>query len=165
MLVKLKKKFKYKEPRILKPGEFHQFYFLKLVDLPDGKEYFVVIDQYGDKHLITTEYYKYYPLTIHTNYTCHIDKINCMGRIFLEPVHPFYKVGKIYAFTYEKVAKLEIEKISENQYYQMKGETGEFAYLPVKFKIIEDKMEPVFCKISKIKKAKIFLELCSLSNN
>ena len=36
---------------------------------------------------------------------CRIDKINCTGKIFIEPEHPYYKLGEIYEFPLVRIEK------------------------------------------------------------
>lgn len=155
----MKRIYKTKESRKLIPGEYHNFRVQKIQVLPDGKEYFILVDKYGDKHLLPARYYKGYPIVINSLYICHIDKINCQGRIFLEPVHPYYQIGNVYEFKYDKLLIHVSNKGIRKMYFQLIGETGEYAFLPVQN--MEQKFPKgiVKCKISYIKKSKIFLKM------
>jgi hypothetical protein len=155
----MKRVYKSKEKRNLIPGENHSFHVLKCILLPDGYEYFILMDNYGEKHLLPAIYYKDYPILIHSDYTCHVDKINCQGRIFLEPEHPYYKTGKIYNFKFLELMSLTTKKGGEKQYFKMLGENGGNAYLIKKNSIDFDPDNWIKCKIAGIKKAKVFLEL------
>ncbi len=94
-----------KEPRrismyeeIFTEGEWGHFYIVKSLHIPGDDEYYVMESKAGNRILIPTVYYRDYNLLPGTVVKCRIDKINCSGRIFLEPEHPFYKPGKEYNF-------------------------------------------------------------------
>ncbi|MFN8134554.1 MAG: hypothetical protein U0Z17_04750 [Bacteroidales bacterium] len=86
--------------------------------------------------------------------SCKIDKINCTGRIYLEPRHPYYSEGKIYDF--------EIVKISNSVIGSMvvvKEIGGNHLEI-----LLESRMEEVLkaknwvrCRVNSIKKAPYFL--------
>jgi hypothetical protein len=152
----MKRVYKYKEQRRLKPGEFHEFYVLKELILPDGIMYLVIADPFGDKHLIPSKYYKNYPIKPGTSYLCHIDKINCQGKIFIEPIHPYYKHGKVYPFIFEKKVILGSKK-GDKHYYQMTGKNGEPAFLPVGKAPAPEPGKVGQYLITSIKKGNIFL--------
>ncbi|MBE9467693.1 MAG: hypothetical protein IMY72_05140 [Bacteroidetes bacterium] len=87
-------------------GETYQFKVNNITTLPDdNKEFFVLQDIFGNKQLLTTEYYKNYNIKKGRIIKCKVDKINCNGKIFLEPEHPIYKQGKIYDFESVKFDK------------------------------------------------------------
>ncbi len=69
----------------LEQGQTYQFIYKKLVILEDGKEYMVVEDPFSVRHFI--DYQPGYESGILPDgtITCEVVKINCTGRIFLEP--------------------------------------------------------------------------------
>ncbi|HOP12720.1 hypothetical protein [Lentimicrobium sp.] len=77
----------------LEEGKTYIFSFLKLVTLADGEAYMVMEDPFGIRHMLLYRYYKQYDLQPDTAVRCRVDRINCTGRVFLEPEHPFYKPG------------------------------------------------------------------------
>lgn len=83
----------YNEGKKLNEGEVYAFTFEKLITLSDEEEYMVMEDPFGIRHLVTYKYYKKYGLNPGTVVNCLVDKINCTGRVFLEPEHPVYKTG------------------------------------------------------------------------
>lgn len=88
----------YNQKILLKEGTYHIFRLSKLVELEDGKVYMILEDEEYFKYFLEYEPYKNYNLKVKSDITCIIDKINCTGRIFLEPLHPVYKVGEMYSF-------------------------------------------------------------------
>lgn len=79
-------------------GEWVHFSIVKSLHIPGDDEYFVLESKAGNRLLIPTQYYSDYNLLPGSVVKCRVDKINCSGRIFLEPEHPFYKPGKEYTF-------------------------------------------------------------------
>ncbi len=88
----------FSEERKLKEGESYDFRYIKNVILEDQNQYMVFEDHYGIRHFVDYQYYKKYMLAPSSTVRCYIDKINCTGRIFLEPEHPVYKRGEVYEF-------------------------------------------------------------------
>jgi len=83
---------------ILSEGKWFPFRIHNLIQLQDDAWYYVLEDVNGLKHFLPAEHYEKYGFNIGAEITCKIDRINCTGRIFLEPKHPFYKEGEIYSF-------------------------------------------------------------------
>lgn len=69
---------------------------LKEISLPGIENHFVMEDINGNKHLMPSDPYKDYPIKIGDIINCYIDKINCIGKVFIEPEHPYYKRENIY---------------------------------------------------------------------
>lgn len=84
----------------LTEGQFYTFTVTGRIVLPDQSEQFVLVDPNGIKHLIDAEPYDRYSLLRRKEIRCRVDKINCSGKIYLEPEHPVYKIGQPYAFEF-----------------------------------------------------------------
>ncbi len=154
----MKKVYKYKENRNLRTGEVYKFWIIKKLKFPGGIDYFVMQDPYGDKHLLPARYYEHYNIQIQQYYYCRVDKVNCQGRLFFEPVHPTFQVGNSYLFGFKKMAVLVSKNRSLTQYFLMKNENGESAYLPFDTLKRPQKGKFELYTVVKIKKAKIFLQ-------
>ncbi len=87
---------------VLEEGKYYPFRISGSVVLPDGAECFVLTDVNGVKHLLYKSHYLYYGLELNSEVRCRIDKINCTGKIFIEPEHPFYKLGVAYDFVFDR---------------------------------------------------------------
>ena len=83
---------------ILSEGKWFPFRIHNLVQLQDDSWYFVLQDMNGMKHFMPAEYYKSHGFKTGDEISCKIERINCTGRIFLEPKHPCYNEGEIYLF-------------------------------------------------------------------
>ncbi|MHC1774212.1 MAG: hypothetical protein AB9834_02245 [Lentimicrobium sp.] len=93
----------YNEGKKLAEGEVYAFTFEKLITLSDGEDYMVMEDPFGIRHMITYKYYLNYGLKPGTTVNCVVDKINCTGRVFLEPEHPVYKKGTKFLFEFVRI--------------------------------------------------------------
>jgi len=79
-------------------GEVYPFQVKGLVMPGDGLEYLILIDPFGVKHLLEYKAYEEFYLKDKSKIDCRVDKINCTGKIYLEPIHPHYKLNEIYSF-------------------------------------------------------------------
>jgi len=91
----------------LSEGKYYPFLVYNLVKLQDSHYYFVLEDPFKLRHFIPEEPYYKYGFNIGDLIKCHVDRINCTGRVFLEPLHPFYKSGQFYNFDIELIEYLE----------------------------------------------------------
>ena len=79
---------------ILSEGNWYLFRIYNLLQLQDSAWYYVLQDLNGLKHFMPADYYTNYGFKIGDEITCKVDRINCTGRIFLEPKHPRYIEGE-----------------------------------------------------------------------
>lgn len=103
-----------------KEGEEYSFSVLKIIDIPDEGSFYLLNHSTGQKLLLSYETYKKYSIKIGSSLKCRIDKVNCIGKIFLEPKHPKYVEGKVYVFpiiknSYEKDKTIEIKDCLNNE--------------------------------------------------
>ena len=89
----------YNEEKKLKEGDVLSFSYIRLIQLSDGEDYMVFEDPFGIRHMVPYSYYRKYPVQPGMEIVCRVDRINCTGRVFLEPEHPFYTSGKNAAFS------------------------------------------------------------------
>jgi hypothetical protein len=82
-----------------KEGEEYTFSVLKIVEIPDEGTFYLLHHTSGRRLLLQYETYKKYSIEVGGYLECRIDKVNCTGKIFLEPRHPKYIEGNIYVFT------------------------------------------------------------------
>lgn len=102
----LRKKDRYNEK------ELYSFIVKKETEF-DNETFYVLESEHAVKHLLPKKYYKEYNFEVGDKIKCYVDKINCAGEIFLEPVHPFYKLGKVYDFKVLKAGTLKYKGIVE----------------------------------------------------
>jgi hypothetical protein len=87
----------------LEEGRYYTFKTVKTITLPDSSENIVLLGPDAKKYLLPLSYYANYSLKEKQEITCKVDKINCSGKVFLEPTHPFYKENEYYSFFIDSV--------------------------------------------------------------
>lgn len=91
----------------LEEGEVHTFHVLKKTNVSEEGDFFLVRHSSGRRLLIPEKYYLNYNITPGSTIDCKVDKVSCTGKVYLEPIHPYYKEGRVYPF-------LVIESVSSN---------------------------------------------------
>ena len=140
----------------LSEGECFPFKIHNLIQLQDDAWYFVLQDINGMKHFMAAEDYESYGFSVGEKILCKIDRVNCTGRVFLEPKHPIYREGEIYDFdfiSYSDSGNESVVFVREN--------FGNIIEVPVngtkKIDIIDKKR--VRCIVKSIKKGRLNLEI------
>ncbi len=144
----------------LEEGSYYPFRVTGSVILPDGDHCFVLTDINGVKHLLYKEYYRSYNLELNREVRCRIDKINCTGKIFIEPEHPFYKLGSTYAFVFDRFIEKETSSGSAERLAVLKNGYATDIYMPAD-EIDHPLMpgETVRAVVERIKKGRVYLSL------
>jgi len=146
----------------LQEGNIFKFKVEKLIALPDG-EYFILLAEYNQKYLLPAKYYSEYNIKIGQEIICTIDRVNCNGKVFLEPKHPLYSVGDKDVFSilgYEERIK---HKTKEK--YQILNVIGVKTNCAIIIENLNDlqysQNENVLCEVVKIKKGELQLKVIS----
>ncbi|HRZ41752.1 MAG TPA: hypothetical protein P5228_03510 [Bacteroidales bacterium] len=85
---------------MLEEKQTYRFRVIRKITLPDDSANWVLTCDGTDRYLLPEEYYTDYQIREGMELPCRVDKINCTGRIFLEPEHPWYREGERYLFRY-----------------------------------------------------------------
>ncbi len=134
----------------MKEGEYYPFMVLGKVTDVEGEAYYKLADPNGIKHLLKAEWYGSYGLEAGRAVVCHINKINCSGRIFIEPEHPVYRAGEVYGFEVAEVSSGGAEKtVTVKDVFGNAIVLAE-EYLPPKVKTGDS----VRCRVITVKKGK-----------
>ncbi len=140
-------------------GEVHQFKITGITKIPDTDESFYILENSnGGKHLLKAIHYEHYNLRVNQTIKCRIDKINCSGKIYLEPENPYYKEDIVYDFEVIKVTE-QINSVGElEKIVTVKDLSGTEAIcsFPIHSKI-DPTIKNISCKVIRIKKGKLFL--------
>ncbi|MFO7723745.1 MAG: hypothetical protein R6V49_11045 [Bacteroidales bacterium] len=91
---------KYRIKVDLKEKSTYRFRVIRLITLPDDTKCWVLTHDGEDRYLLPAAHYVDYGIAEGMALRCRVDKINCTGRIFLEPEHPHYLEGEQYTFTF-----------------------------------------------------------------
>lgn len=142
----------------LKEGKKYIFKLEGLVELPDGKLYHRLSDPNNVRHLLPAEPYTRYNLENLDEIICQVDKINCSGKIFLEPAHPFYKKGDRYQFQiagFENI--INSDGITEKEIL-VSDKLGNMVNVPAYwFPDAKRIGMKIWCRIARIKKGNLIL--------
>jgi len=142
-----------------KEGETHLFTIDGFTEIPGTEESFYILrNQSGGKHLLKSNHYKHYNLKVDQEIKCKIDKINCSGKIYLEPQNPIYKAGQTYSFDFIKIID-HVNSVGENEKAAVvRDQFGieTLCSLPYDFDINVPIAE-LKCKVLRIKKGQLFL--------
>jgi len=143
---------------VLSEGIWYPFRIHKHVKLQDNEWYFILQDINGMKHFLPSGYYENYKMEPGDEISCLIDKINCTGRIILEPRHPYYHINKIYKFDIISFSKEG--SISTVVLREIFGNSIEVPLCGNK-KLITNGRKKVSCLVKSIKKGIPILEILS----
>ena len=142
----------------LEEGSSYPFKITGKIDLPDGNEYFVLQDPNDVKHLLLTHYYKKFDFKLGQTIQCRIDKINCNGKIYLEPEHPHYMLNHSYEFPFKAYDNYQDK---DNNLYQFAIFTDTFNNeIKIPADTLPEKIAPgtsIKFHVSRIKKGRVYL--------
>lgn len=143
----------------LEEGKVYRFLAEKLLMLPDAN-YFVLIDEWDRKYLLPEKYYSDYNIEIGKHIRCYVNKINCNGKIFLEPEHPIYKIGDKDVFEIYKIEERIKQKSKEHYYVALAKNTKTSKAAVLNYTDFNHINLPfsATCKVIKIKKAEVLLQ-------
>jgi len=145
-------------------GEKHRFTITGFTEIPGTDEsYYILKNPFGGKHLLKANPYKHYHLKTGQTINCKIDKINCSGKIFLEPENPKYKEGEVYAFDLVKIID-HINSVGKKEKAAIvKDILGleNTCSLPENY-MVDKKNKKIKCKVLRIKKGQLFLSVPEL---
>ena len=142
----------------LKEGKNYLFKLEGLVEFPDGKLFQRLKDPNGVMHLLPAEPYHKYGLEDRDEISCHVDKINCSGKIFLEPEHPIYQVGGKYPFEVIGFESIENSDGYRENEILVVDKLGKTVNVPEYwFPNVKNKGAIIWCRVGRIKKGNLIL--------
>jgi len=147
-------------------GEKHLFTISGFTEIPGTDEsYYILENPFGGKHLLKANHYHHYQLKEGQTLICKIDKINCSGKIFLEPENPKYTEGEIYSFDLVKIID-RINSVGEKEKAAIVKDVfgmETICSIPENY-AIEIKSKKIKCKVLRIKKGQLFLAVPEIKN-
>lgn len=144
----------------LQEAKLYSFTIEKVLILPGDQEYFVLVDPSGEKHLLKKELYKYYGLAPGTKVHCRVDKIDCNGKIYLEPEHPYYREGNRYDFRIIREETRFNAVGDEEKVLIVQDIYGQELIAPGNKSLQKDRGQgKVECRIERIKKGRLHLSI------
>lgn len=87
----------------MNPGDILQVILKKHIDLSESEQYWVAETVDGERFLMDSLQYEKYEFAVGQRIQVTVDKINCSGKVFIEPDHPLYRRGESYVFPVHSV--------------------------------------------------------------
>ncbi len=144
----------------LTEGKTYPFRILKTVSLGPQDDWFVMQDPMGYKILMPKSYYEDYGFKKGMLVNCRVDKVNCNGKVFLEPEHPHYKEGYVYPFKVDRTGYRKNILDEEEHYFLVVDAFGKTITVPAASKSMwDDPPKTIDCLVKRIKKGKLWLEI------
>jgi hypothetical protein len=144
----------------LTEGETYPFNIERSVTLGPNEDWLVLEDPLGYKILLPMVFYRDYGFRPGQTIDCRVDKINCNGRMFLEPAHPHYREGEVYYFEVTGSGH-RINILGLDEYYlEVRDVFGNpWEVLTGNPELVEMPPGEIRCLVKRIKKGKLFLEI------
>lgn len=134
-------------------GNWYDFLVLKKIAFADD-EYYVLETPGKTKITIPAIPYENYLFKENQTISCKVDKISCSGKIYIEPKHPIYEVGKIYDFPIVQIKTTRCLFGNEMYLLYVHDVFNQRIEIPISNYI--DINESISLKIARIKKGKIY---------
>lgn len=112
-------------------GNLYSFLVEKLLTMPDGESSYVLRGPDNRKFLIPAVRYLKYGIIPGKDISCRIDKINCKGEVFLEPVNPWYSENRHYQFEVVEYRVMKSSRIRQGRVMMVKSITGDIIPVPI----------------------------------
>jgi len=148
-----------KKSRKIQEGKQYTFEVTGITDSPDRGSCWVLKDPFGYKHLITKAVYEDYRIVPGTSIQCSVDKINCDGKVFIEPEHFYYKPGDIYSFDFLHFVNQVNEYGDKDLLALVNDQFGNKTHVLLKLGSISVLNPPskIECRLERIKKGRLFI--------
>jgi hypothetical protein len=149
---------------LLKEGDSYRFLFYRFLDI-DGEDFWVVMAPNDKKYLIEAKHYTPYLFQEGNYYTCKVDKVNCTGKVTLEPQHPHYKENQVYPFRIITQKILKNSWGEDESFITVKDIFGREAVVSLPDHLTYSKLEEIDLKVDKIRKGELILSVPVFTGN
>jgi len=148
------------ENSMMEEGRTYPFTVVGYTELGEGESFFVMRDYLGYKMLMHAKHFSHYSFSVGCTIPCRIDKINCNGKIYLEPENPWYRENESYHFSVVGYGKrVNITGLPE-VYYIVQDLANRNWTVKMHGELFPAKLpQSVFCQVVRIKKGKMYLRL------
>jgi hypothetical protein len=140
----------------LTEGSYHTFKLLKHQQFSEQESLFILQDSLGYKVMLPAGYYIDYGFTEGQDMLCRVDRINCSGRMFLEPVHPVYREGEWYDFYVEGAGSRQAITGLNEYYVRVKDIHNREWDIRLQHPF-NTSLETLTCRLERIKKGRFYL--------
>ncbi|HSO77191.1 MAG TPA: hypothetical protein VLQ76_01365 [Bacteroidales bacterium] len=141
----------------LEEGKTFTFNALKTVELPGGEVNLMLAGPDGKKYLLPLTYYRSYNIVSPGIVQCKVDKINCSGKVFLEPVNPWYSEGESYGFEVRYISECTDSNGIGRRSITVSDRLGNLINVPAELAIgLPEEGEKISLKVERISKGKLY---------
>jgi len=142
-------------------NKVYAFKVLKSCKLPNEEIFWILEDESGLKHLLPAVYYDEYEIEAGKILNCTVDKINCSGKVFFEPLHPYFELDNTYDFLFISKQKTVISTKNNTHETVYVGHTENYNYKVFCKELAENENFPFTkrMKLTRIKKGIFYTEL------
>lgn len=144
----------------LQEGNIFRFKVEKKITLPDG-DYFILLAEFDQKYLLPAKYYTEYNIKIGQEIICSIDRVNCNGKVFLEPQSPIYSIGDRDVFIIKDTEE-RIKHKTKEKYLVINTESEKTKRAIISSELTNNtysRNEKYYCEVIKIKKGEAILKV------
>jgi hypothetical protein len=143
----------------LREGNVYQFRILKIVSLGPDDDWFVLEDPQAYKILLPKYFYDGYGLAPGNSINCRVDKVNCNGKVFLEPEHPHYREGEVYSFSVHCKGQRKDILGADEYYFMVTDALNKQWKVRIHSKSLwDDPPKSIKCRLKRIKKGMLYLQ-------
>jgi hypothetical protein len=139
----------------LREGKSYNFVNLRTITLPGGDVNIMLAAPDGKKYLLSLERYTSYDLPLKPLIRCKVDKINCSGKVFLEPEHPYYREGKSYLFSVVTGTPAS-DEMTDEKLITIADKRGELFNIPAFLLKNHPGVKKIKLRIERITKGRLF---------
>jgi len=144
------------KPFFFEEGQEYEFTVINRLSLPPDDDIFLVlISPFQTRHLLAEKHYVHYNIMAGQKIKCRIDKINCSGKIYLEPEHPFYKEKQMYDFPVKRAETIVNSSGKPEKMLVVADCWNNDVY--VNASGMDTNIKHIKCSVDRIKKAKLYL--------
>lgn len=144
----------------LEEGETYSFRILRSISMNEGEDYLVLEDPKNYKILLPASHYQQYGFSAGQQIACRVDKINCNGRIYLEPLHPHYREGELHPFSCVRSERQEDERGEVVLYLVVMDMHGrEWRVRTWDQSLWDNPPDTIRCLLRRIRKGRLYLDL------
>ena len=140
----------------LREGKEYKFLVEKELTLPDNSHHFLLRGPDSKKYLIPISRYSHYGILTGKVIKCRVDRINCTGKVFLEPPNPWYSEGKSYSFNVDGIEERIDNTGTNRKVIVVTDKLGTKICVPHdKFTALPVKGEKIILRVIRITKGKV----------
>lgn len=140
---------------MLQPREIAPFVIRSIATMPDQNTYFVLEGSEGYRNLLPFNPYQNYGFEVGQEILCQVVKINCNGKLFLEPRNPYYAKDEYFPFLVAK--SIKCHDCPGVQFHVIRDRLGNEYNIATRG-MVSLGTTSLICKVKQIYKGKLVLE-------